>query len=137
MYGLAEASGAGPDSHWSRGLFGCEFSLVLSTGILEASGLVADAAVSWWVCSWFAGSSNGMVLAGSHVLVVVEPRALGLWAFSSRFCLLGFGVSFSLCLARQRVGSISRCLCSVPIPFYRSDAGVRWSLFGCVEVYVY
>ena len=78
-----------------------------------------------------------MVLVGSHVLVVVEPRDLGLWAFSSRFCLLGFGVSFSLCLAHQRVGSISRYLYSVPIPFHRSDAGARWSIFGCVEVYVY
>ena len=115
MYGYAEASGACPDSYWSPLVV--NFRWYCQTGILEASGLVADGAVSYWVCLWFAGSSNAIILVGSHALVVVEPRDLGLWVFSSRFCLLGFGVSFSLYLARQRVGFISHCLCSMPIPF--------------------
>ena len=86
--GFVETSGDGPDFHWSRGFSGCDFSLALPTGILDASGVDDDAA-SRWVCSWFAESSNGILLVGSHVLVVVAFRDLGLWASSSHFCLLG------------------------------------------------
>ena len=40
MWGCVEASGDGPDSHCSRGLFGCGFSLALPTGILDVLGVV-------------------------------------------------------------------------------------------------
>ena len=72
MWGCVEASGVGPGSHCSCGLFGCGFSLALPTGILDFLGVVDVGVAFRCVRAEFFESCSARSLVGFHVVAVME-----------------------------------------------------------------